>query len=87
MARIKINDLPKDMKISKEDMRKITGGALSTGIQSGLRVSLTQTSDLAAGSRAISGIGQMKTGEFGIFMVDAGSVGVVDHNQDCPAGL
>ena len=28
MARIKINDLPKDMKISKEDMRKITGGAL-----------------------------------------------------------
>jgi len=27
MARIKINDLPKDMKISKSDMRKITGGA------------------------------------------------------------
>ena len=31
MARIKINDLPKDMKISKEDMRKITGGALLIG--------------------------------------------------------
>ena len=28
MARIKIEDLPKDMKISKKDMRKITGGAL-----------------------------------------------------------
>ncbi len=28
MARIKINDLPKDMKISKEDMRRITGGGL-----------------------------------------------------------
>ncbi len=27
MARIKIEDLPKDMKISKNDMRKITGGA------------------------------------------------------------
>ncbi len=26
MARIKIEDLPKDMKISKNDMRKITGG-------------------------------------------------------------
>ena len=33
MARIKIKDLPKDMKISKSDMRKITGGAaISTGI-------------------------------------------------------
>ena len=27
MARIKIEDLPNDMKISKDDMRKITGGA------------------------------------------------------------
>ena len=26
MARIKIKDLPKDMKISKDDMRKVTGG-------------------------------------------------------------
>ncbi len=27
MARIKIEDLPKDMKISKKEMQKITGGA------------------------------------------------------------
>lgn len=26
MARIKIKDLPKDMKVSKEEMRKIRGG-------------------------------------------------------------
>lgn len=26
MVRIKIKDLPKDMKISKEEMKKITGG-------------------------------------------------------------
>ena len=43
MARIKIEDLPKDMKISKEEMKNVVGGALSTGIQSGLRVSLDQT--------------------------------------------
>ena len=29
MARIEINDLPKDMKISKDDMRKLTGGSIS----------------------------------------------------------
>ena len=29
MARIKIKDLPKDMKVSKEEMRKIRGGLLS----------------------------------------------------------
>jgi len=28
MARIKIKDLPKDKKISKEEMRKVTGGTL-----------------------------------------------------------
>ncbi len=28
MARIKIKDLPKDMKISKEEMKKVVGGAL-----------------------------------------------------------
>ena len=27
MARIKIKDLPKDRKISKEEMRKVVGGA------------------------------------------------------------
>ena len=27
MARIKIKDLPKDMKISKEEMKKVVGGA------------------------------------------------------------
>jgi len=27
MARIKINDLPKDMKISKEEMKNVVGGA------------------------------------------------------------
>ncbi len=42
MARIKIEDLPKDMKISKNDMRKITGGALIT--KTGIESSLTQTS-------------------------------------------
>lgn len=26
MARIKINDIPRDQKISKDEMRKITGG-------------------------------------------------------------
>lgn len=31
MARIKITDLPKDMKISKEEMKKVLGGALITG--------------------------------------------------------
>ncbi len=32
MARIKIKDLPKDMKVGKEEMRKIVGGiARSTG--------------------------------------------------------
>jgi hypothetical protein len=29
MARIKIKDLPKDVKISEEEMRKIQGGYLS----------------------------------------------------------
>ena len=28
MARIKIYDLPKDMKISKDDLRKIVGGQM-----------------------------------------------------------
>jgi type VI protein secretion system component Hcp len=28
MARIKIKDLPKDMKVSKEEMKSIKGGAL-----------------------------------------------------------
>lgn len=28
MARIKLNDLPKDMDLSKEDMKKAMGGAL-----------------------------------------------------------
>ena len=28
MARIKIEDLPKDMKISKEEMKNVVGGAL-----------------------------------------------------------
>ncbi len=39
MARIKIEDLPKDMKISKEEMKKVVGGALlrKTVIDSGLR--------------------------------------------------
>ena len=36
MARIKFNDLPKDMKISRDDMRKITGGALIPDYQSSL---------------------------------------------------
>ena len=27
MARIKISDLPKEMKVSKEDMRRIVGGS------------------------------------------------------------
>ena len=31
MARIKIKDLPKDMKISKKEMKKVVGGALITG--------------------------------------------------------
>ena len=46
MARIKIEDLPKDMKISKEEMKKVVGGALitNTGIEGGLKLSLTQTS-------------------------------------------
>jgi hypothetical protein len=30
MARIKIKDLPKDMKVSKENMRKIMGGGTYT---------------------------------------------------------
>jgi len=29
MARIKIKDLPKDMKISREEMKKLFGGAIS----------------------------------------------------------
>ena len=29
MARIKIVDLPKDMKVSREDMKKITGGVVT----------------------------------------------------------
>ena len=35
MARIKIKDIPKDMKISKEEMKNITGG-VSTFSQVGL---------------------------------------------------
>ena len=31
MARIKIKDLPKDMKISKEEMKKVVGGTLIDG--------------------------------------------------------
>ena len=34
MPRIKINDLPKDVKISKEEMQKITGGETTYLIQS-----------------------------------------------------
>lgn len=29
MTRIKINDLPKDMKISRDDMRKVIGGGVT----------------------------------------------------------
>ena len=29
MARIRIKDLPKDMKISKEELKRIRGGALT----------------------------------------------------------
>ncbi len=42
MARIKIEDLPKDMKISKEEMKKVVGGALIT--YTGIESDLTQTS-------------------------------------------
>ena len=31
MARTRIEDLPKDMKISKEEMKNVVGGALITG--------------------------------------------------------
>ena len=34
MARIKIKDLPKDMKVSKEEMRKIRGGLLQVASKS-----------------------------------------------------
>ena len=30
MARMKIKDLPKDMKISKEEMQMVVGGAVNT---------------------------------------------------------
>ena len=40
MARTRIEDLPKDMKISKEDMKKVVGGALITGIERDLRLSV-----------------------------------------------
>ena len=35
MARIKIKDLPKDMKVSKDEMRKIMGG-LELGLRSSI---------------------------------------------------
>ena len=32
MARIKINDSPRDMKISKEEMKKVLGGSSAVGV-------------------------------------------------------
>jgi hypothetical protein len=34
-ARIKINDLPKDMKITKDELKRIKGGVLSDFIKGG----------------------------------------------------
>jgi len=31
MAKIKIEDLPKDVKVSKEELRRVIGGAISGG--------------------------------------------------------
>jgi len=45
MARIKIEDLPKDMKISKNDMRKITGGAYIGTYLEGLEDQLNTVGD------------------------------------------
>jgi hypothetical protein len=39
MARIKIKDLPKDMKISKDIMKKIRGGVLIRAEDSKIRIS------------------------------------------------
>ena len=33
MARIKIKDLPKDMKVTKEEMKRIRGGLLTTSLK------------------------------------------------------
>ena len=39
MARIKIADLPEDQKISREEMKKVTGGLLIKPIFFGLQLS------------------------------------------------
>lgn len=46
MAKIKIDDLPKDVKLSREDMRRLRGGVLGTGARL-----------VTAGGRASSFIG------------------------------
>ena len=47
MGRIKINDLPKDMKLTEEDLRKVRGGIMDpTDRLLGLRGPLPGTSRL-----------------------------------------
>jgi hypothetical protein len=62
MARIKIEDLPRDRKVSGEEMKKITGGA-----ESDAQIALTAGGIAAAFlpggavlSSAMSGLGQPK---------------------------
>lgn len=49
MARIKIKDLPKDMKISKEEMKNVVGGALRVSLQQTMvrTTSVTSFADIA----------------------------------------
>ena len=59
MGRIKITDLPKDMKLSEEDLRKVRGGALALrSIGLGLPGSLQQPARL----RLIGGIPSLQFG-------------------------
>jgi len=46
MARIKIEDLPTDTNISKEEMRKVLGGMLRTPASTGLVGNLPNTQEL-----------------------------------------
>ena len=47
MARIKIKDLPKDMKLTEEDLRKVMGGIIEPDFRSlGIRRLLPGTSRL-----------------------------------------
>jgi hypothetical protein len=68
MARIKIKDLPKDQKVTKEEMRQVFGGLQVLG---GLRSMIAPT-QMIPSSPGVSSMEASSLSFFGLSTVEAG---------------